>query len=76
MTGDGDEWEMIGNAELEVMACLDEWGELLCHVWKLEREISGRNVARWIDISLGLCHYMEWVKSLARVFFDIIGGLK
>lgn len=41
-----DEWEVMGNAELEVMACMEEWDEVLCRVWKLEREISGRKVAR------------------------------
>lgn len=56
MTGDSDEWEVMGKAELEVMACLEEWGEVLCRVWWLEREISNRKVARWLDFVNGLCH--------------------
>lgn len=75
MTNDDDDWQIVGNAELEALRCLDEWPELLCRAWALEREISNRNVARWLDVPLALCHYMEWVKSLARMFFDI-GDMK
>ncbi len=53
-----DDWEVIGNAELEVMAALASWPELLCRVWQLEREnswwfaweISNRKVAGWFDM--------------------------
>ncbi len=45
-----DEWEEIGNAELEIMELLASWPEVLGRVWKLEREISNRKVARWFDM--------------------------